>query len=396
MSGEAVRAPSVGVERFSDDFLEGLRREGDVPADEAVAAFFDALDAPASTLYPLLLRSGAEGLDDDTAPGVAPFARAVEPWPDWVDPALVRRGQELFGDCGVQLATGLFLASLPMSYACAKGAEPLVRTSRMTNNPKRRILETGQMVIAAMSPGALDPGARGERVVRHVRLMHAAVRHVLTHPEAVEALGAAPLAPWDDSLGVPLNQEDLLGTLLAFSVIGVESLARVGVNWPRRDVEAYVHAWNVVGHQIGVRRDLLPLDFADGKVVADRIFAHQSAPSEAGRELTTTTIAAMEDLIRLPVLRGLPASGVRYFLGDRVADLLGVAPSNWTRFVFSFMRRCDGPWNAALRWLPGDHSLAAALGRRVVVSLEDVERGPGRPRFEISDELRQAWGVGTP
>lgn len=78
------------------------------------------------------------------------------------------------------------------------------------------------------------------------------------------------------------------------------------------------------------------------------------------------------------------------------AGLLGVAPSNWTRFVFSFMRRCDGPWNAALRWLPGDHSLAAALGRRVVVSLEDVERGPGRPRFEISDELRQAWGVGTP
>jgi hypothetical protein len=326
---------------------------------------------------------------------VGPFARELEPWPNWVDPALVKRGQELFGDWGMQLASGLFLASLPMSYACAKGAEPLVRTARMTKSPKRRILETGQMIIEAMSPGSLVPGARGYSVVRRVRLMHAAVRHTLTDPDAIKAIGGTAIAPWDDSCGIPLNQEDLLGTLLAFSVVGIKSLAQVGVTLSVLDVEAYVHTWNLVGHQLGIRDDLLPLNHADASVVAERIFSSQSAPSEAGCELTATTIAAMQDLIKVKMLRGLPASGIRFFLGEDTANLLGVPTANWTKGVFTLMRRVDAPLDKAFSWLPGSHSLSAAVGRRVVTGLEAVERGHGRPNFEITDELRQAWGIKT-
>lgn len=379
---------------FSTEFLEGLRREGDASADRAVSTFFASVDGSESPLHVLLVRSNEE-LDDAQAPGVAPFVRELEPWPGWVDPRLVKRGQDLFGDWGMQLASGLFLASLPMSYACAKGAEPLVRTARMTRSPKRRILETGQMIIEAMSPGSLVPGARGYSVVRRVRLMHAAVRHTLTDPEAIEAIGGTPIAPWDDSWGIPINQEDLLGTLLAFSVVGIKSLAQVGVTLSDIDVEAYVHTWNLVGHQLGVRDDLLPLNHADASVVAERIFSTESAPSEAGRELTTTTIAAMEDLIKVRMLRGLPASGIRFFLGEDTADLLGVPAANWTRGVFTLMRHIDAPIDKLLSWLPGKHSLSATVGRRVVTALEDVERGHGRPQFEITDELRQAWGIKT-
>lgn len=379
---------------FSPAFLEGLRREGDGPADRAVSAFFASVDAPESPLHTLLLRSNGE-LDDDQAPGVAPFVREVEPWPDWVDPRLVRRGQDLFGDWGMQLASGLFLASLPMSYACAKGAEPLVRTARMTRNPKRRILETGQMIIEAMSPGSLVPGARGYCVVRRVRLMHAAVRHTLTDPEAIKAIGGTSIAPWDDSWGIPINQEDLLGTLLAFSVVGIKSLGQVGVTLSDMDVEAYVHTWNLVGHQLGVRDDLLPLNHADASVVAERIFSSESASSDAGRELTATTIAAMQDLLKVKMLRGLPASGIRFFLGEDTANLLDVPAANWTKGVFTLMRHIDAPIDKVLSWLPGKHSLSASVGRRVVTALEDVERGHGRPQFEITDELRQAWGIKT-
>lgn len=386
-------APSIGLGQFSDEFLDGLRREGDVPGDRAVSAFFGAVDAPGSVLYPMLVRSAATSLSDEQAPGIGPFVRILEPWPSWVDAALVKRGQGLFGEWGMQLASGLFLASLPMSYACANGAEPLVRTARMTKNPKRRILETGQMIIDAMSPGSLVPGARGYIVTRHIRLMHAAVRHTLTDPKAVEAIGGTTVAPWDDALGVPINQEDLLGTMLAFSVGGVKSLSQVGVALSDLDVEAYVHVWNLVGHQLGIRDDLLPLNFADATIVAERIFKHQSAPSVAGRELTATTIAAMQDLLKARFLRGLPASGIRFFLGEDMSDLLGVPESNWTRLLFTFMRYVDAPLERLLSWLPGQHSLSSALGRRVVTALEDVERGPGRPQFEITDELRQAWGI---
>ncbi|HEY5267081.1 MAG TPA: oxygenase MpaB family protein [Acidimicrobiales bacterium] len=388
-------APSVGHELFSAEFLEGLRGEGDGPADRAVSTFFDAVDAPGSALSSVMMRSSGASLDDEQAPGIGPFVQTLEPWPSWVDAALVKRGQGLFGDWGMQLASGLFLASLPMSYACAKGAEPLMRTARMTNSPKRRILETGQMIIDAMSPGSLVPGARGYVVTRRVRLMHAAVRHTLRDPKSVESIGGATIPPWDDSLGVPINQEDLLGTLLAFSVIGVKSLSQVGVTLSDLDTEAYVHVWSLVGHQLGIRDDLLPLNFTDATVVADRIFKHQSAPSEAGRELTATTIAAMQDLLKMRFARGLAPSGIRFFLGETTADLLGVPASDWTRVFFTFMRHVDAPLERLLAWIPGQHSLSSAVGRRVVTALEDVERGHGRPQFEITDELRQAWGIRT-
>jgi hypothetical protein len=77
------------------------------------------------------------------------------------------------------------------------------------------------------------------------------------------------------------------------------------------------------------------------------------------------------------------------------ADLLGVPASDWTKIIFRLMRHVDGPLEWMSKWLPGQRSLSSAIGRRVVMALEVVERGPERPQFEITDELRQAWGIKT-
>ncbi len=387
-----MRSPSIGVERYTDAFLEDLRGVGDQGADAAVAVFFETIEQKDGGLFPMLVRTTHGELDDEQAPGVGPFVELDEPWPEWVQPELIRRGQKVFGDWGLQLSSGLFMASLPMSYTAAKGAVPLVRTARLTSNPKRRYLETGQMIIDAMTPGALEPGKKGYRAVRHVRLMHAAVRYTLLHPEILPA-GTPAQQPWDPSLGVPLNQEDLLGCLFAFNVIGLKSLEKAGVKLSDDDQEAYVHVWNLVGHQIGVRRDLLPLNHVDAKIVAERILKRQTAKSEAGSELTATAIEAMQDLLKSKSLKGLPASGIRYYLGDEVADLLDVPASDWTRSIFVTMRRIDSVLYRLLSWLPGQHSISSSLGRRMVAGFEEAERGRDRPKFEISDELREAWGI---
>ncbi|HUY43317.1 MAG TPA: oxygenase MpaB family protein [Acidimicrobiales bacterium] len=391
--GLGTSVPTIGSALFTDAFLESLRQVSDPPADSAVSAFFEHAEHSERGLYPILVHNKGATLTDEEAPGVAPFVRALETWPDWADSALVERGQRVFGDWGMQLASGLFMASLPMTYACAKGAEPLVRTARMMSNPKRRFLETGQMIVDVMTPGALMPGKRGYETVRHVRLMHAAVRHTLTHPGDVERLSGTNIEAWDLNLGEPLNQEDLLGCLLAFSVLGLRSLQQAGIKIEPLDAEAYVHAWNLVGFQIGVRPDLLPLNLADATEVANRIFARQSEASVAGRELTGTAIEAMQDLLKLRLLRGLPASGIRYYLGDDVATLLGVGPSNWTRAIFHAMRLFDRTLSRLLRLIPGQHSISAAVGRRIVLGLEVAERGGARPGFQITDELKAAWGI---
>lgn len=387
--------PTIGTRRFTDTFLEGLRTASDWPADRAVRTFFEANGEGHAQLFTRLAQLSAANAPDEQLPGVGPFVTAREPWPDWADPELVRQGQKVFGDWGPQLGMALWMASLPADYACAKGAEPLVRTARLTGKPKRRYVETGQMIINAMTPNALEAGALGYATIRHVRLMHAAVRHLLLNAQDLRSPTGDPIEPWDHALGLPLNQEDLLGCLFSFGVVGIDSLRQSGIKISDDEAEAYIHTWNLVGHQMGIRSDLLPLDWADSQEVWSRIKAREYAASDAGRELTAAAIECIQDLIRIPPLGGLPAAGIRHYLGDDTAELLGVPKADWTRHFFTFVELTDTLFDQTVGRLPGVPRLTAVLGLRMLRGFELTQRDGIRPGFQITDELRSAWGVGN-
>ncbi len=388
---------SVGLDRFTDSFMEELRSIGDQPADAAVGSFFEATGLHHDALYRRLASTSAWRAADEDLPGVAEFVTEVPPWPTWADAELVREGQRVFGEFGPQLGMGLFMASLPADYGFAKGVQALARTARLSRDPKRRYVETGQMIIDVMTPGALEPGQAGYRTVRHVRLMHAAVRHVLLRPDEVDdgSIGASKVPPWDNALGVPINQFQLLGTLFSFGVQGIESLARSGVRLSRDRAEAYIHAWNLVGHQMGVLDDLLPLSLDDSEALWERGKRKEYGPTNEGREMTAAAIECMQELFGFTHLPGLPATGIRFYLGNETADMLGVPRSDWTRIVFEMMRQTDWLYTYALVRIPGTGPLAAALGRRIWQGFERYGRGGDRPGFEITDELKAAWGMGA-
>ncbi len=391
------RPPSVGIDRFTDSFMEELRATGDQPADAAVASFFEATGLHHDALYRRLASTSAWRAADEDLPGVAEFVTEVTPWPAWADAELIQEGQRVFGEFGPQLGMGLFMASLPADYGFAKGVQALARTARLSRDPKRRYVETGQMIIDAMTPGALEPGKGGYRTVRHVRLMHAAVRHVLLRPGEIDdgSVGATKVPPWDKALGVPINQLQLLGTLFSFGVQGVESLARSGVRLSADRAEAYIHVWNLVGHQIGILDDLLPLSLEDSEALWERGKRKEYGPTDEGKELTAAAIECMRELFGFSHMPGLPATGIRFYLGDETADMLGVPRSDWTRVVFEVMRQTDWLYTYALVRLPGTGPLAAALGRRIWQGFERYGRDGDRPRFEVTDELKAAWRMGA-
>jgi hypothetical protein len=383
---------SRGLAQFTDAFVEQLRQTGDPPADAAVEEFFAATQAEHTHLFRRLARAQAGERSDEELPGIGPFVEALEPWPDWADPRLVAEGQRLFGDYGLQLGMGLFMASLPSDYAFGKGVQALSRTARLTRDPKRRYVETGQMIIDAMTPGGLDPGAPGYRAVRHVRLMHAAVRHVLGHLDEIEVEGP-PIAPWDPAFGLPISQLQLLGTQFSFSVEGVKALRRSGVRVSDRQAEAYIHVWNLVGHQIGVGDDLLPLSWPDSLRLWEERRKKEYQATPEGRELTAAAIECMNELFGFSHLPGLPATGIRHYLGNETADTLGVPKADWTRVIFELMSRTDGLYQLALVRLPGTAPVASVLGRRLWRGFELYGRSGQRPSFEVSGELRDAWGM---
>ena len=231
--------------------------------------------------------------------------------------------------------------------------------------------------------------------------MHAAVRHVLMNPAQAELEGAAPMEPWDPALGVPINQLQLLGTLFSFGVMGVKALQRSGVRLAEEQAEAYIHVWNLVGYQLGIRADLLPLSFHDSKALWDLRRKREYGPTPEGKALTAAAIECMQELFAFMRLPGLPASGIRHYLGNETADMLGVPKADWTRVFFELMHRTDRFYELALIRLPGTAPIASTLGRRIWRGFELYGRGGDRSAFQVTDELRQAWGLaargtGTP
>jgi hypothetical protein len=390
---------TIGLSQFTDEFINKLIYKGDDPADAAVDQFFTAEFAGHSELFRHLARSAGPGGDtDEKLPGVSEFVEAVEPWPDWADPDLVRQGQQVFCDWGPQLGLGLWMASLPADYACARGAEPLVRTARLTQSPKRRYIETGQMIIDAMTPDALSEGGSGYVAVRRVRVMHAAVRHVLLHADEIVGARAAGIEPWDTNLyGIPLNQHDLLGCLFSFSVVGIDALKRSGVRLHDADAEAYIHAWNLVGHMIGIEEGLLPLDWNDAQTLWESQKKLEYRRSEAGIELTASAIEAMHDLFGNNFfMRGIPAAGIRHYLGGETAEILGVPRADpLGRAFFLMVQVLDSVYERTVSRLPGTRSATELLGLLMLHGFVNFERDGERPNFEISDELKKAWGIRT-
>ena len=67
------------------------------------------------------------------------------------------------------------------------------------------------MACTGLGIDALLPGGVGWRTALHVRVLHAKVRYAILHRKGKKK--------WNvKELGVPINQEDMAATLLAFSI----------------------------------------------------------------------------------------------------------------------------------------------------------------------------------
>jgi len=241
--------------------------------------------------------------------------------PDWADPARIAVAQGLFARRGWEIALALFCSSLPQCYAVARNARLLAGTGELTQRPSRRLLETARFVVAVMEPGALGPGGRGVEAVRRLRALHDGVRQrALREPT------------WDPSWGTPLNQEDLAGTLLTFSLLPLEALSRLGRPPAPAEAEAWLHAWNVVGHLLGVERQALPPDLATATQQMDALRRrHWSASAEGGR-LATALVTVLRSCLPGP-LAPLRVPLIRHLAGDRCADLLGLPRAGAARWL---------------------------------------------------------------
>ena len=167
--------------------------------------------------------------------------------PGWVDPNQLQRGQDVFLKYSAAMGISLYYRSLVAGFSIPKIAAVITRTGYLVGSPDRvktRLLDTGALMAACMtgSVDSLRPDAQGWKAALQVRVLHAKCRRALLKRK------------WDgDTLGIPINQEDMAATLLAFginTIWGVEIVA--GRALSRQEQIDYIALWRYIGWLLGV------------------------------------------------------------------------------------------------------------------------------------------------
>lgn len=368
---------------WTNETLQPLRNLGDPLADAVIAEVFqDGHVQAMNTLMSGFVANEHPVPDNLPAPIRNYLLQSME-LPPWADPALIAAGEDLFWRFGPRIILVLTCYALPFCYLGRNGVPVLAMTNRLSSNPRRRIVETAQMVVDCMSAGGLStPGGRGRLTIQKVRLMHATIRRLAV---------ASPT--WKSEYGLPVNQEDLAGTLMSFSHITLDGLSKLGVELTDQDRQAYIHCWNVIGHQLGLRDDLLPAAPAQAKALADAIAAHQFGPTQDGQDLTKALSDMLCHIVPGDVFNDMPPVMMRYLLGKQWAQWLGIH-DDFLRDAAAKMLRFLGKTFPDIT----DDSKALAdvaetAGKLLIGSLMFVERGGDRPSFAIPAQLREVWGV---
>jgi ER-bound oxygenase mpaB/B'/Rubber oxygenase, catalytic domain len=310
-----------------DEWLSALRAVGDPEAEAYVAQQLRHVGSRRREWLTAAV-AGLRGAEPTDAAWATAWEDRVATPPDWLDDAVLRRGQSVFDAWSLDLTTALFCASLPHAYASGRGAAVLASASELYD-PRRvlkRVSLTGQMLLDITVPGALVPGGVGYRTVRRVRLLHACVRALLL-------LGDAAGHPWPTAArGVPINQQDMIGTQLAFTVAAFEGIERLGYRMSAADKRAYLHLWSVVGHYLGVAEARRLADLATAQRLTAVLEVGLEQASPWGAALMRTLLDDMSAMMP-PPLRSFPAALVWRLAGADVAALLAVPRSRWTPVV---------------------------------------------------------------
>lgn len=254
--------------KWSDDaFLDSIRQHGDQLADDCVRGLkADGVRTPEITRVFRAMAFNGAPIPEDTPPRLRAYLEETGRLPPGTDIDRVDRGQAAFMTHCIPSVLVLLLKSIPEGYAAPALTRILSLSGELRDNPYHRLMGTLQLLIDVSSPHGFEPGRERRGIVstQQVRLLHAGVR-VNVAPNSPAALD---YDAYRREHGLPINLEDMLGTLIGFSLLVVHGLRTLRVRLgPRGDgktpavpgdgtyteaEEAYYYVWRTFGRMFGI------------------------------------------------------------------------------------------------------------------------------------------------
>lgn len=305
---------SPGVYKIlNDPYLDSMRTVGDASIDPVVEGSL-RMDPPG---FYQLLRSITDNRSLEGLQGtpLEPFAVECQSMMDSADPARVESGQMLFREYTAEIMMLLGALSLPYCYAAANGARVLYLSEKIRNSTHQRLLDTADFVWNVLDKDAFGEDGKGFAATLKTRLIHSMVRHyVRNHRE------------WTTPEEMPVNQEDMAGTNLAFSYMILVGLDKLGHRVSDVQKDGFLYLWNRISCGLGLDQVLLPGDMKQAYWLERTIRRRQFKPSDAGRSLFSALLRYYKETVPATAFKPFIESQMAFLLGEEVSEILDITP----------------------------------------------------------------------
>ncbi|MCH7412201.1 DUF2236 domain-containing protein [Belliella sp. R4-6] len=292
--------------------MEPLRSQGDPLADALIPILIDspewAIKINSWSVFPN---------NNDIAGFPKELIRFIEFYseaPDFIEKDKVKISQDFFNKEGNMYLAMLGFYSLPFCYAFGDGAQVLIRSKRITDEVGLRLSETALFLLDAYRPGTFLSDDQALITFAKVRLIHAYSRYFVKK-YAID---------WNNEWGIPINQEDMIGTNSAFSLMVIRGMEKMGRFPGKVTLEAVLHYWKIIGYYMGINISYWPDTSKESFELEKIIRKRQLKESEAGKVLIGSLIKYYKNSIPDKNLTSYIETIIAYFIGKEASSALGI------------------------------------------------------------------------
>ncbi|AFL85228.1 hypothetical protein Belba_2684 [Belliella baltica DSM 15883] len=297
---------------YQNESMEALRSQGDPLADVVIPVLIANADL-AVQINSWKNFPEADVYSHFPEPLKA-FLDFYQDAPGFIDEKKVLASQEFFNAEGNLYLAMLGFYSLPYCYAFGDGAQVLIRSKRIKDEVGMRLSETALFLLDVYRPGTFISDSQALLTIAKVRLIHAFSRYFVQQYAK----------DWKSEWGIPINQEDLIGTNSTFSLLVMRGFEKIGRFPGKETLEAVLHYWKVVGHYMGLNIDFWSETSKESFELSKIIKTRQLKKTEAGKILINSLINYYKESIPDKNLTKYMETVIAYFIGKEASNMLDI------------------------------------------------------------------------
>ena len=221
--------------RWTDAFLDTMSKQGDPLADDFLTRIMRDDEMANIRKVFAEMDSNNEIPPATTFPELSDFFAATNNLPLSVDLQRISHGEKVFQENAFTGALVLLTKSLPEGYAAPNLSIILNLSGNLRTHPYKRLLATLQTVVNVSTFHGFQNGGRAVITAQKLRLLHAGIRHLTRRYRP----------DFEPRYGIPVNQEDMLGTVMGFSYLVIEGMRTLKVGLTVQEEEDFLYLWRV-------------------------------------------------------------------------------------------------------------------------------------------------------